>query len=40
MGPISYVDWITWWTNGNYDPKRQKDIAALVAGVRFEACFS
>jgi isopenicillin N synthase-like dioxygenase len=26
--PISYEDWITWWTNENYDPKRQKDIAA------------
>ena len=26
--PISYEDWITWWTNANYDPKRQKDIAA------------
>ena len=25
--PISYEDWITWWTNANYDPKRQKDIA-------------
>ena len=26
--PISYENWITWWTNENYDPKRQKDIAA------------
>jgi isopenicillin N synthase-like dioxygenase len=26
--PISYEDWITWWTNENYDPKRQQDIAA------------
>jgi isopenicillin N synthase-like dioxygenase len=26
--PLSYEDWITWWTNENYDPKRQKDIAA------------
>lgn len=26
--PISYEDWITWWTNENYDPQRQKDIAA------------
>ena len=26
--PISYEDWITWWTNENYDPKRQGDIAA------------
>ena len=26
--PISYEDWITWWTNANYDPKRQKDIVA------------
>jgi len=26
--PISYEDWITWWTNENYDPKRQKDVAA------------
>ena len=26
--PISYEDWITWWTNANYDPKRQQDIAA------------
>jgi hypothetical protein len=23
-----YEDWITWWTNENRDPKRQKDIAA------------
>jgi isopenicillin N synthase-like dioxygenase len=25
---ISYEDWITWWTNENYDPKRQADVAA------------
>jgi isopenicillin N synthase-like dioxygenase len=25
---ISYEDWITWWTNQNYDPKRQDDVAA------------
>jgi isopenicillin N synthase-like dioxygenase len=26
--PISYEEWITWWTNQNYDPKRQRDAAA------------
>ena len=26
--PISYEDRITWWTNENYDPKRQRDAAA------------
>jgi isopenicillin N synthase-like dioxygenase len=26
--PITYEDWITAWTNANYDPKRQQDIAA------------
>jgi isopenicillin N synthase-like dioxygenase len=25
---ITYEDWITWWTNANYDPKRQQDVAA------------
>jgi len=25
---ITYEDWITWWTNENYDPKRQQDVAA------------
>ncbi len=26
--PISYEDWITAWTDANYDPKRQHDVAA------------
>lgn len=25
--PISYEGWITYWTNANYDPKRQQDAA-------------
>jgi isopenicillin N synthase-like dioxygenase len=25
---ITYEEWITWWTNQNYDPKRQQDVAA------------
>jgi isopenicillin N synthase-like dioxygenase len=25
---ITYEAWITWWTNANYDPKRQQDVAA------------
>jgi isopenicillin N synthase-like dioxygenase len=25
---ITYEDWITWWTNQNYDPRRQQDVAA------------
>jgi len=26
--PITYEAWITAWTNANYDPKRQQDVAA------------
>ena len=26
--PMTYEDWITTWTNANYDPKRQQDVAA------------
>jgi len=26
--PITYEAWITFWTNANYDPKRQQDVAA------------
>lgn len=26
--PITYEEWITAWTNANYDPKRQQDVAA------------
>ncbi|MFL5280330.1 MAG: isopenicillin N synthase family dioxygenase [Rhodopila sp.] len=26
--PITYEGWITAWTNANYDPKRQQDVAA------------
>jgi isopenicillin N synthase-like dioxygenase len=26
--PISYENWITAWTDANYDPKRQQDVAA------------
>jgi isopenicillin N synthase-like dioxygenase len=26
--PITYEQWITRWTDANYDPKRQHDVAA------------
>lgn len=26
--PITYEQWITWWTDANYNPKRQQDVAA------------
>ena len=28
--PITYEAWITAWTNANYDPKRQQDVAAAT----------
>jgi isopenicillin N synthase-like dioxygenase len=26
--PTTYEAWITYWTNANYDPARQRDVAA------------
>jgi isopenicillin N synthase-like dioxygenase len=26
--PMTYEAWITYWTNANYDPARQRDVAA------------
>lgn len=26
--PITYAEWLAWWYDSNYDPKRQQDVAA------------
>ena len=26
--PITYAEWLAWWYDANYDPKRQQDVAA------------